>query len=275
LQAEGWIESRLFEGNMATRNIDQDEYSIDEEEELDDSSMSLVEHLEELRWRILKALIAIVVGGIVAFIFREPIMHFLTYPLPKTADAALHAQGNKLIVTGLAEGFTVYLKLSFAVGILIALPVILYQVWAFISPGLYEREKKNAVPFIFIGIVMFIAGIALGFVVLQYPVAWLINFASDSFTPLITADSYFTFVAFFLLAFGIVFEIPLVLTFMARIGLVTSQTLTRRRPAAHIGMWIAATFLTPGADLYSPIILGVAMSCLFELTIIFIKITKN
>jgi sec-independent protein translocase protein TatC len=275
LQAEGWIESRLFEGNMATRNIDQDEYSIDEEEELDDSSMSLVEHLEELRWRILKSLIAIVVGGIVAFIFRQPILHFLTYPLPKTADAALRSAGDKLIVTGLAEGFTVYLKLSFAVGILIALPVILYQVWAFISPGLYEREKKNAVPFIFIGIVMFIAGIALGFVVLQYPVAWLINFASDSFTPLITADSYFTFVAFFLLAFGIVFEIPLVLTFMARIGLVTSQTLTRRRPAAHVGMWIAATFLTPGADLYSPIILGVAMSCLFELTIIFIKITKN
>jgi sec-independent protein translocase protein TatC len=275
LQAEGWIESRLFEGNMATRNIDQDEYSIDEEEELDDSSMSLVEHLEELRWRILKALIAIVVGGIVAFIFREPIMHFLTYPLPKTADAALRSAGDKLVVTGLAEGFTVFLKLSFAVGFLVALPVILYQVWAFISPGLYEREKKNAVPFIFIGIVMFIAGIALGFVVLQYPVAWLINFASDSFTPLITADSYFTFVAFFLLAFGIVFEIPLVLTFMARIGLVTSQTLTRRRPAAHIGMWIAATFLTPGADLYSPIILGVAMSCLFELTVIFIKITKN
>ncbi|HKV02161.1 MAG TPA: twin-arginine translocase subunit TatC, partial [Ktedonobacteraceae bacterium] len=117
---------------MATRNIDQDEYSIDEEEELDDSSMSLVEHLEELRWRILKSLIAIVVGGIVAFIFRQPIMHFLTYPLPKTADAALH--GDRLIVTGLAEGFTVYLKLSFAVGFLIALPVILYQVWAFVSP---------------------------------------------------------------------------------------------------------------------------------------------
>src|SRR5258708_20598947 len=107
---------------------------------------------------------------------------------------------------------------------------------------------------------MFIAGIAMGFVVLQYPVAWLINFASDSFTPLITADSYFTFVAFFLLAFGIVFEIPLVLTFLAQIGLITSRTLTRRRPTAHIGMWIAATFLTPGADIYSPTILGLPMS---------------
>src|SRR6266446_8146862 len=266
---------------MATRNIDQQDPmatagdSNEEEEELEDSSMSLMEHLEELRWRIFKSLIAIVVGGIVAFIFREPILHFLTYPLPKTADAALRSAGDKLIVTGLAEGFTVYLKLSFAVGFLVALPVILYQVWAFISPGLYEREKKNAVPFIFIGVILFVAGIALGFIVLRFPVQWLINFASDSFTPLITADSYFTFVAFFLLAFGIVFEIPLVLTFLAQIGLITSQTLTRRRPTVHIGMWIAATFLTPGADIYSPIILGIAMSFLFELTIVFIKITKH
>ncbi len=81
--------------------------------------------------------------------------------------------------------------------------------------------------------------------------------------------------AFFLLAFGIVFEIPLVLTFMAQLGLITSQTLRRKRPTAHVGMWIAATFLTPGADIYSPIILGVAMSILFELTIIFIRITKH
>jgi sec-independent protein translocase protein TatC len=264
---------------MATTNIDQqdpmatvDDYSILEEEETDESAMSLVDHLEELRWRILKSLIAIVVFGIVAFIFREPIMRFLTYPLPKTADVLTH---GKPIVTGLAEGFTVFLKLSFAVGFLGALPVILYQVWAFVSPGLYEREKKNAVPFIFIGMILFLAGISLGFIVLQYPVQWLVNFASDSFAELVTADSYFTFVAFFLLAFGIVFEIPLVLTFLAQIGMVTSQTLQRKRPTAHIGMWIAATFLTPGADIYSPIILGVAMSCLYELTIIFIKITKH
>lgn len=264
---------------MATRNIDQqdpmataNDPGLYEEEEPDEAAMSLVEHLEELRWRIFKSLIAIVVGGIIAFIFREPLMHFLTLPLPKTADTLTK---GKLVVTGLAEGFTVFLKLSFAAGFLIALPVILYQVWAFVSPGLYEREKKNAVPFIFVGIVLFMAGIALGFIVLQYPVQWLVNFASDSFAELVTADSYFTFVAFFLLAFGVVFEIPLVLTFLAQIGLITSQTLKRRRPTAHVGMWIAATFLTPGADIYSPIILGVAMSCLFELTILFIRITKH
>jgi len=249
-----------------------DEYSTDEEEELDESAMSLVDHLEELRWRIFKSIIAVVVGAIAAFFFRVQIMTFLTWPLPKTAD---QIGKGKLIVTGLAEGFTVFLKLSLAAGILIAIPVILYQIWAFVAPGLYEKEKKTAVPFIFVGIVLFLAGISLGYIVLQYPVQWLVNFASDSFTELVSADSYFTFVAFFLLAFGIVFEIPLVLTFLAQLGLVTSQTLRRKRPTAHIGMWIAATFLTPGADFYSPIILGVAMSFLYELTIVFIRITKH
>ena len=250
-----------------------DDFSTyEEEDELDESAMSLVDHLEELRWRIFKSIIAVVVGAIVAFFFRVQIMYFLTLPLPKTAD---QIGKGKLIVTGLAEGFTVFLKLSLAAGILIAIPVILYQIWAFIAPGLYDREKKAAVPFIFVGIVLFLLGISLGYVVLQYPVQWLVNFASDSFTELVSADSYFTFVAFFLLAFGIVFEIPLVLTFLAQLGLVTSQTLRRKRPTAHIGMWIAATFLTPGADFYSPIILGVAMSCLYELTIVFIRITRH
>ena len=241
-------------------------------EEDDESSMSLVDHLEELRWRIFKSLIAIVVGGIVAFIFRNQITQFLEIPLPtQQADAI----GNKLIVTGLAEGFTVFLKMAFAGGFILALPVVLYQTWAFIAPGLLEKEKKYAVPFIFIGIFLFLAGIALGFIVLRYPVQWLVTFASSSFTELVTADSYFTFVAFFMLAFGLVFELPLVITFLAQIGVVTSQTLQRKRAASHVGMWIAATFLTPGADIYSPIILGVAMSCLYELTIIFIKITKK
>ncbi len=241
--------------------LDEDE-SLDEEED-DLPAMSLVEHLEELRRRIFKSLIAIVIGAIVAFIFREPIVHFLELPLPKEADAIGH---GKLVVTGIAEGFTVFLKVSVAAGFLLAIPVVLYQVWAFIAP---------AVPFIFIGIFLFVAGIALGYVVMRYPVEWLVAFASNNFTELVTADSYFTFVAFFMLAFGIVFEIPLVLTFLAKVGLITSETLRKRRAASHVGMWIAATFLTPGADLYSPIILGVAMSCLYELTILFIRITNK
>jgi sec-independent protein translocase protein TatC len=246
-----------------------DDMDIDEEN--DPSAMSLVDHLEELRWRIFKSIIAIVVATIIAFIFRDQLMLFIQAPLPKEANALYnHGQGGKLVVTGIAEGFTVFLKISFVAGVILALPVILYQTWAFIAPGLYEHEKKYAVPFIFIGIVLFAAGITLGYIVLRYPIDWLVNFASGSFTELVTADSYFGFVAFFILAFGLVFELPLVLTFLAKVGVITGETLKQKRAGAHVGMWIAATFLTPGADIYSPIILGVAMSFLYELTIVFI-----
>jgi len=262
----------------STRLNDQEEPLLavdddfDTDDENDPSAMSLVDHLEELRWRIFKAIIAILVGGVVAFIFREQLMLFLQAPLPKEANALYnHGQGGKLVVTGLAEGFTVFLKVSFVAGTILALPVLLYQTWAFIAPGLYEHEKKYAVPFIFIGIVLFVVGISLGYIVLRYPIDWLVNFASGSFTELVTADSYFGFVAFFILAFGIVFELPLVLTFLAKVGIVSGETLKQKRAAAHVGMWIAATFLTPGADIYSPIILGVAMSFLYELTILFIR----
>ncbi len=256
--------------NQQSRMTSIDDYNTEEEED-DPSAMSLFDHLEELRWRIFKSLIAIAVGTIIAFIFREQIVHFLSYPLPANADVF----GKKPIVTGITEGFTVFLMISIAVGFIIALPVVLYQTWAFIAPGLLEKEKKYAVPFIFIGIALFAIGVALGYIVLRYPVEWLVTFASDSFTELVTAGSYFTFVAFFLLAFGIVFELPLVLTFLAQIDIISSQTLVRKRAGSHIGLWIASTFLTPGADIYSPIFLGVSMSCLYELSIILIKITKK
>jgi sec-independent protein translocase protein TatC len=251
-------------------SVEDQRFQEDEEDEL--ATMSLVDHLEELRWRILKSLIAIAIGTIIAFIFREQIVRFLASPLPQGADMLTH---GKIVVTGITEGFTVFLLISFAAGFILALPVILYQAWAFIAPGLYAHEKRAAVPFIFIGLVLFLVGVTLGYIVLRYPVEWLVNFASSSFVELVTANSYFTFVAFFILAFGLVFELPLVLTFMAQVGIISSDTLKKRRASSHIGMWIAATFLTPGADIYSPIILGVAMSFLYELTILFIRFTKK
>lgn len=247
-------------------------FTSSEDDANDPSAMTLVEHLEELRWRIFKSLIVLVVTSIVAFVFHNQIVYLLELPLPVGQSDVI---GHKLVVTGLMDGFTVFLMISVAAGVIIALPFLLYQVWGFISPGLLEKEKKYAVPFILVGLVLFAAGITLGYIVLRYPVEWLVTFASASFTELVTAGSYFTFVAYFLLAFGIVFEIPLVLTFLAQIDLISSKLLIKKRAPTHVGMWIASTFLTPGADIYSPIFLGVAMSCLFELTIIFIKIIKK
>lgn len=269
---------------MATENVEnnpwvmaREEQPVSESEELasdERSSMTLVEHLEELRWRMLKSLMALVVFSGVAFLFRVQIMSFLTRPLPAAANV-LGGGKLKLVVTGIGEGFTTYLLLALAGGFVAALPVILYQVWAFIGPGLYRDEKRYAIPFIVIGFLLFLAGLTLGYVVLSYPINWLVNFATDSFTQLISVGSYLKFVALFLLAFGIVFEIPLVLTFLAITGIITAQTLSQKRVVTHLGMWIAATILTPGADFYSPIFLGVAMSCLFELSIIFIKVSQH
>jgi len=257
------IQDQLAMLNSTQQNQD------DEEEDL--TSMSLVDHLEELRWRIFKVLIAIVLGSTIAFVYRNLLIKFLEAPLPDTANILGIKTGHPLVVTGLTEGFTTYLLISMVVGTILALPVLLYQTWAFIVPGLYDHEKKHAVPFVLIGLVLFIVGITLGYIVLRYPIQWLIDFAADSFTPLVTADSYFTFVAVFILIFGLIFELPLVLTFLAKVGLVSKETLQRKRAVSHVIMWVAATFATPGADPYSPIILGIAMSFLYELTIIFIR----
>jgi sec-independent protein translocase protein TatC len=257
---------------MATDELDQLTYdyrSEEDEEENEDFSMTLIEHLEELRWRILKSLIAVTIFSIVAFIFRDQLIAFLMGPFPKMAASVTH---GKLVVTGIAEGFTVYLLISVVAGLIVSLPVILYQIWAFIAPGLRQGEKKYAVPFIALGVVLFVAGASLGYFVLNYPLEWLLSFGANSFTELISANSYFSFVAFFLLAFGLAFELPLVLTFMAKVGWVSTEMLKSKRKVAHVGIWIASCFITPGADLYSPIFIGVSLSLLYELSILFIHL---
>ncbi|GCE13986.1 twin-arginine translocase subunit TatC [Tengunoibacter tsumagoiensis] len=257
---------------MATK-IEQEHATLLDDGDDGNRVMSLIDHLEELRWRIFKVLIAIVVGAIIAFIFRDQIMDFLRAPLPTQANALDRQGDNKLVVMGLTEGFSVTLLVSLVTGLVLALPILLYQTWAFISPGLYAREKKYALPFISLGIVLFLIGISLGYIVLRYPVEWLVSFGSANFTELVTASSYFSFVAIFILVFGLVFELPLVLTFMAKVGIVSGETLRKKRSIAHVVMWIASCFLTPGADIYSPLIIGVSLSLLYELTIIFIRFT--
>lgn len=269
---------------MAASDLDQDRVGVlaagngttppapDTEDE--GVAMTLVEHLEELRRRLLIGLAAVVVGSIIAFFFWHQILGFLLTPLPIMANALTKGrpQDSQLVAHGIGEGFTVALKLSIAVGIALAAPVMIYQIWAFIAPGLTRRERKYAAPFTVLGVLLFVAGLAVGFVVLRYPVQWLIQFGQDKFIYLVDADSYFSFVAFFLLAFGIVFEMPLVLTFLSLVGVVSSRTLSHKRSYAWFGMWVVACFITPGADPYSPVIIGVAMTALYELSIVLMKL---
>jgi sec-independent protein translocase protein TatC len=242
----------------------------DENDENDDSAMSLVDHLEELRKRIFVCLIFVAIGTIVAFIFRTPIIALLDAPMPMQTGPLSKVLNHSLTVTGIGDAFTVSIKLSLVFGIIFALPAILYETWAFVAPGLYEREKKHAVPFILLGLLLFAMGITLGYFILRFPIDFLVNFGASSFNEIISADSYFTFVAYFLLAFGIIFELPLVLTFLAMIHVVSEDFLRSKRAIAHVIMWAASTVLTPGADLYSPVFIGVSLSILFEFSIILI-----
>ena len=229
--------------------------------------MSLVAHLEELRSRLFCCVLAVAVGTVLAFIFYEPILQFLLNPLPSQANAlATHTGTPQIAVTGIGEGFSVVVKLSLAVGIALAAPVWLYQLWGFLAPALTRREQRYALPFTLVGVALFLAGLAVGFLTLRYPLDWLLSFGEQYFVELITADNYFTFVAYFLLAFALTFELPLVLTFLAVLGVVSSQELRKNRATILIGLWIASCFITPGADPYSPLIVGVAFTILYFLS---------
>jgi sec-independent protein translocase protein TatC len=241
-------------------------------EELLAGTMTLVEHLEELRGRLIKCLIAVAVGSVVGFIFWDKVLTFLARPLPNVLEVVQHDQGQKFVVTGLGEGFMLALKISIAIGIVIAVPVLLYQTWAYISPALTRKERKYALPFTLLGVTLFVLGIALGYVILTYPVSFLINFGSNQLVYLPDANAYLSFVAYFLLAFGLVFELPLVLTFMSVVGLVSSKLLREKRLYILFGLWFLSCFITPGADPYSPVIIAVAFTVLFEFTIILMRI---
>ena len=226
--------------------------------------MTLVEHLEELRHRLLFCVAAVMVGTAVAFVFHDPILGLLLRPLPAQAGAlgVLHG-AHRIAVTGVGEAFSVVLKLSLAAGIALATPVWLYHLWAFVTPALRGPERRYALPFTVLGVILFVAGLGVGFVTLRYPLGWLLTFSDRSFVEIITADNYFSFVAWFLLAFGLTFELPLVVTGLVVIGLVSPEALRAHRASILTALWTASCFITPGADPYSPLILGVAFTVLF------------
>jgi sec-independent protein translocase protein TatC len=263
---------RLGQPGTATDSASLTDDADDEDEQ---GAMTLVEHLEELRKRMIISCVAVIVASVVAFVFWQPILRFLLTPLPNAAIALPHDSAQKLVQHEIGEAFMVALKLALAVGIAVASPVVLYQLWAFISPGLTRRERKYALPFTSLGVGLFVIGLAVGFVTLRFPISWLIGFGSKDFLLFIDANSYFTFVAYFMLAFGIVFELPLVLTFLSMVGIVNSRMLRAKRAYILFGLWFLACVITPGADPYSPVIVGVALTLLFEFSILLMRIMKR
>jgi sec-independent protein translocase protein TatC len=223
--------------------------------------MSLVDHLSELRTRLFRSILAVAIGSLVGFYFAVPIRNFLISPLP----------GGRVQVLGLGDAFVIQLKIAIVVGIILAMPVLLYQVWAFVAPGLTAAERRTVRPWIPIALAFFALGVAIAYFVLPFAAAFLIGFTDEVLVANIAAGPYFDFVTTMFLAFGLVMEFPILLVGLSRVGIVTSQRLTAARRFVILGIAIFAAVATPGGDLVSPFVLGGTMYVLFELTVAFIR----
>ena len=223
--------------------------------------MSFMEHLGELRTRIVRGLIALLVGLVIAFPVSQWIVDYLARPVKAT--------GNTLVFLAVTEAFWVQMKVALIAGMFIASPAILWQVWAFVAPGLYQKEKKYAAPFVIIGSLMFIAGGAFSlFVVTPYAINFMLSFARPGLQPMISIGSYIDFLLKFTLAFGLVFELPLGLTLAARMGVVTPKMLARNRKYAILGAFIAAAVLTPTPDAFNQCLMAGPLILLYEVGIV-------
>jgi sec-independent protein translocase protein TatC len=226
-----------------------------------DDKMPFMEHLGELRTRLVRSLIAVLIGLVIAFPASRYIVDFLAQPIAAT--------GHTLVFLAVTEAFWVQMKVALFAGLFLASPAILWQVWRFVAPGLHEHERKYAVPFVLIGSLMFIGGGAFSlFVVTPRAVAFLLSYARPGLEPMISIGTYIDFLMKFTLAFGAVFEVPLALTLAARMGLVTPQGLARNRKYAILGAVIAAAILTPTPDAINQSLMAGPIIVLYEIGII-------
>jgi sec-independent protein translocase protein TatC len=234
----------------------------------EDDKLPFTDHLEELRRRLIISLIAVGIGFIVSYGFKEKIFGILIRPLVKVMG-----EGDKLIFTGLSEAFVTYLKVSFLAGLILAAPVVIYQFWMFVAPGLYKQERRLLLPIVVLSSMLFIVGSLFGyFVVFPFGFKFFLGFASENIRPLPSMREYLSFSSQFLLVFGLIFELPTVLTFMARLGLVTADFLKTNRKYAILIIFIVAAILTPTPDVVTQTLMAVPLMVLYEVSIIGAKI---
>ncbi len=225
--------------------------------------MSFLEHLDELRARLVHCLVALCVGFGACWGFREPIFHFLTQPLRRAFPDI------KFIYTSPSEALMLYMKMSFFVGIFVAAPYILYQLWAFIAPGLYPHEKAWAIPFIAMGSIFFLGGALFGhFYLFPITFAFLGQFGGTDMQFLPKIDEYYSFYSWFLLGLGIVFQVPVIIFVLARIGLVTPGFLIRQWKWVFVLAFVISAVITPTPDMVTQTLLAVPMIGLYLLGVV-------
>ena len=228
----------------------------------EDEKLPFTAHLEELRSRLVKSFIAVGAGFGICYAFKETLFEILLYPLIRVMP-----EGGKLIFTGIPEAFFTYLKVSFLAGIILASPVLLYQFWMFVAPGLYHKERRVLGPIVAVTSFFFIGGALFGyFVVFPSGFKFLLSFGADFIGTLPSMREYLDFSTKLLFIFGLLFELPVALTGLARLGIVSVEYLKRNRKYAVILAFVAGAFLTP--DVVSMILMALPLMVLYEIGIL-------
>lgn len=239
--------------------------------------MTIIEHLAELRGRIIRSFIAIASGAIVCWIFYPQILTALlrpycqTFPIQERIDSELFGPegGCNLFVTDPLEPFSVRMMVAGYGGLALAVPVVLWQIWRFVAPGLYRREKKYAVPFVLVGAVLFFSGAALAYWSLPRALDFLAQIGGADLVSLFSPKRYLNFVVKMMLAFGVAFQFPIALIVAQAVGLIENRTLRRHRAYALVGIVALVAVLTPSGDPFTLIILSVPMYLFYEIAILY------
>lgn len=232
----------------------------------DDGRMPLLDHLAELRNRIIKIAIAIGVGAIIAWILYPQIFDVLLDPYCDLQGASV--EDCTLLQTEPLEGFSVRLKVAGYGGLALAMPVVLWQVWRFITPGLYSHEKRYAIPFVVSALVLFVLGAALAYYTLPRALEFLTDIGGEQLQERFRPAPYFQLITYMMLAFGVGFEFPIVLIFLQLAGVVTTKNLREFRRYAIVGIVVLVAVITPSGDPYSLAILSIPMYLFYEISIL-------
>ncbi len=232
----------------------------------DDGRMSLMEHLTELRDRIIKIVLAVAVGMVVAFILYDPIFDILLEPYEQSCDNSI--SDCNLLANDPLEGFGVRMKLALYGGVFLAMPVILWQLWRFITPGLYSHEKRYAIPFMVSALTLFLLGAGIAYYTLPQALSFLQDIGGDNIANAYSPNKYFTLITYMMLAFGVGFEFPIVLVFAQMIGVLTPATLRKVRRYAIVGICVLVAVITPSGDPISMLALSGPMIVFYEISIL-------
>jgi sec-independent protein translocase protein TatC len=237
---------------------------------IEDEKMPFLGHLEELRKRLIACAIAAGAGFVISYIFAERLFQLLILPLK-----AQLPEGDRLIYTNLPEMFITYLKSALVSGILVSSPYIFYQLWMFVAPGLYHRERKYVVPFVVFSTILFVGGALFGyFVVFPFGFKFFLGFSNDSIQALPSVKQYFSFSIKLLFAFGLVFELPVIVFFLTKIGVVTPALMKRKRKYAILMTFIMAAILTP-PDVITQLMMAGPLILLYEISILVAKMAAR